>query len=196
MTSSQSDETLMLQYAKGDMAAFEQLYRRHKNSVFRFFARQCDDHHLAEELFQELWNKIIKARSTYQASAKFTTWLYQLARHVLIDAMRRKQVRTQHLVQTEPEIPTSNVIELVAFDPSISKRVETAQQVELLKGCLALLPLEQKEAFLLRHEAQLSVSEIAQVIGELPENIKSRIRYAMSKLKRCLVNKLGADHEQ
>ena len=193
---SPSDETLMLEYAQGDMAAFEQLYLRHKNSVFSFFVRQCDDHHLAEELFQELWNKIIKARCNYQASAKFTTWLYQLARHVFIDAMRRKRVRTEHLVHIEPDTPQSNVIELAAFEPSISQRLETAQQVELLKGCLTLLPLEQKEAFLLRHEAQLSVNEIAQVIGEFPQNVKSRIRYAMSKLKRCLANKLGADHEQ
>ena len=73
-----TDETLMLAYRDGDGAAFEVLYARHRGSLFRYLLHQCGQRELADELFQEIWMSVIRARSCYEVSAKFTTWLFGL----------------------------------------------------------------------------------------------------------------------
>lgn len=195
-----ADETLMLQYAQGDLEAFTILYRRHKNSLYRYFLRQISPQELAEELFQEVWNKVIKARVHYQVTSKFTTWLYRIAHNELVDCYRRHATENKVIEinvkeiddvgdhsQSEPYIDTEQV---TAFD-----EVYIIQQVKQLKLCMTLLPRAQKEAFLLKHEACLTLKEIADLVGESSEGIKSRLRYAINKLKHCIVKKMRRAHE-
>ena len=88
-----SDEALMLRYAKGDASAFEELYMRHKAPVFRYMLKLCHNEAVAEELFQEVWMKLINARENYVVSAKFTTYLYRLAHNHFIDYYRKQKNR-------------------------------------------------------------------------------------------------------
>ena len=88
-----SDEELMLQYADGSTDAFEYLYARHKGAVYRYMLRLCRNEAVAEELFQEVWMKLIKAKDNYVSSAKFTTYLYKLAHNLFIDHYRKQTVR-------------------------------------------------------------------------------------------------------
>src|SRR5438874_12445107 len=89
-----SDEDLMLAYAAGDAAAFDVLYGRHKGGVYRYLLRQCRQGVAVDELFQDVWMNLIRARASYVPSAKFTTYLYRLAHNRLIDHYRASgQVR-------------------------------------------------------------------------------------------------------
>src|SRR5215207_7311153 len=84
-----TDEELMLAYARGSADAFETLYRRHKAPLYRYLVRQCRDPATAEELFQDIWANIVRARQSYTVAARFTTYLYHLAHNRLIDHYRR-----------------------------------------------------------------------------------------------------------
>jgi RNA polymerase sigma-70 factor (ECF subfamily) len=160
---STSSEALMLDYAKGNAAAFSQLYALHKGPLFRFILRQGMQNGQADEVFQEIWLKVIKARESYQSSARFQTWLYSIARNHLIDEFRKKA--------------SSNTVEdSLDYD---SKKQQLLTKVEAL-------PFEQREAFLLKHEAGMNNEDIAIVTGTNPETAKSRVRYAINQLKKQL----------
>ena len=189
-----ADEQLMLSYGQGDVQAFSQLYTRHKNSLYRYFLRQCASPQVAEELYQEVWNKLIKARSQYQASAKFTTWLYRIAHNELIDHYRRTGTQSKWLDEDNQNIETAAFAD--HNNQSDAEKLEQAQQAKQLKVCLAQLPREQKEAFLLKHEAGFTLKEIAELVAETTENIKSRIRYAQAKLKQCIRYKMETSNER
>jgi len=172
------DEQLMLAYRGGDAAAFEELYRRHKGGLFRFVTRSVRDRAVAEELYQEIWMRAIEARGRYEAQAKFTTWLYTIAHNRLVDHWRKKGLQLVSL-DTESEISGDP-----GFEPL--KVLEAKQGVERFVRALEALPPAQREAFLLHHEAEMSVAEIARATGANEEAAKSRLRYAIAKLKEAL----------
>src|SRR4051812_44708757 len=82
------DEDLMLRYCAGDAAAFETLYRRHRGAIYRYVLRQCGNAASADELFQDVWLRVVNARIGYEATAKFTTWVYRIAHNRLMDFFR------------------------------------------------------------------------------------------------------------
>lgn len=182
------DETLMMQYAKGDVQAFTRLYYRHKDSLYRYFLRQTASPEVAEELYQEVWGKLIKAHLDYSATSKFTTWLYRIAHNQLVDHYRHNSTATKIITASidEPSEELTKSIDLSDPQSNLLESLSQSQQMQQLKQCLQQLPRAQKEAFLLKHESGLSLKEIAQVINETTENIKSRLRYGLSKLKHCL----------
>ena len=83
-----SDEALMLAYASGRAVAFDTLYERHRSAVYRYLLRHCGNAATADELFQDVWMSVIRVRETWRPTAKFTTWLYTLARNRLVDHWR------------------------------------------------------------------------------------------------------------
>ena len=174
-----SDEDLMLGYCRGDADAFDVLYARHKGPLYRFVLRQCD-RAFADELYQDIWLKVIHSRSRYKVEATFKTWLYQIARNRLIDHYRRQSVRA---VETGA-VSLSSLRGAEQVQPE--HRLETQNQHELLMDALAALPREQREAFLLKEEAGLAIEEIAATTGVTYEAAKSRLRYAVSKLRAQL----------
>jgi RNA polymerase sigma-70 factor (ECF subfamily) len=174
------DRDLMCRYGNGDVRAFELLYARHKGPLFRYLDRRCFSHETAEEIFQEVWTRVIGARTRYRPTAKFTTWLYQLAHNCYVDHVRRSSRRVRLVGDEEATV--------AAPDPERSALEQIADE-ELARdfaAALAALPAEQKNAFLLHEEAGLTLAEIAQVTGVSRETVKSRLRYALGKLRRAL----------
>ena len=172
-----SDEQLMLNYGKGDMASFESLYRRHHGPLFRYLLHGCSNHSTAEELFQDVWSGIIKARERYKADASFKTYLYRLAHNRLVDYYRQSRLRLVEAQDTQ---------ETIADRINTENFVNDLNCVERLKQELAQLPNEQRDAFILKEETEMSIEQIGEVVGSGRETIKSRLRYALKRLRETL----------
>lgn len=178
-----TDEGLMLAYRAGDAGAFEALYARHRTRLYRYLTHQCGDARLAEELYQDIWLRIINARADYEVSAKFTTWLYRIAHHRLIDHYR-KNAREQ-LRHWESEDESIDDYPAPAGETP-STQVERLQLKARIASALAELPAAQREAFLMAEEGGMTLEEIANATGTGRETVKSRLRYALGKLRHSL----------
>jgi RNA polymerase sigma-70 factor (ECF subfamily) len=184
------DAALMLAYAAGDAAAFDRLYARHKGPLYRYLVRHTRDHELAGDLFQEVWAKLITARARYEVRAKFQTFLFTLAHNAFIDHCRRASVRPVLLATRDAgddDDDTTAQDRLPA--PAASQPEQRAEQTELrsaLRAALDALPREQRDVFLLYEETGLSLEQIAAVTGVGAETAKSRLRYAVAKLRAVL----------
>jgi len=184
-----SDESLMAAYRESnDASAFEALYCRHRSGLYRYLLRQCESAATAEELFQDVWLNVVRAKQAYVVEARFATYLYRVAHNRLVDHYRRSAHRPSLSVQEDEPDPT----ELIAAD-SVAQpevRFEAKQQTERFARLLAELPEAQREAFVLREEAGLSIAEIADATGVNAETAKSRLRYALAKLRRGMLELL------
>ena len=175
-----SDEALMLAYRDGDAGAFDVLYARHRGGTYRYLLRQCRNAALAEEMFQDVWMNLIRARAGYTVQARFTTWLYRIAHNRLMDHFRRHDSDAVSLDDdnaapaAEPEAPRG-------ADPAVG--AESRALAAQLLTLLGRLPAEQREAFVLQQEGGMSVEEIAETTGVSRETAKSRLRYALAKLR-------------
>ena len=176
-----SDEELMLRFGSGDAAAFDVLYTRHRGGVFRYLLRQCGNRAAAEELLQDIWLNLMQARARYQVEAKFTTWLYTLAHNRLIDHFRRH--RGAHLVSLGGDDEDDPVEPAAHETVQPERRAEAREQAARLLWLVDALPAVQREAFLLHEEGGLSLEQIAEVTGAGRETVKSRLRYALDKLR-------------
>ena len=170
------DEELMLAYRHGDAGAFETLYKRHRGALYRFMLRAIKQRSSAEELFQEVWIRVIEARSRYAPQARFTTWLYTIAHNLLVDHWRKKGLKVVEL----DEIPE------VESPDNPAKQAEARESLARFLQALEALPAAQREAFLLHEEGGLTAAEIAAATGSNEEAAKSRLRYAMAKLRAAL----------
>jgi RNA polymerase sigma-70 factor (ECF subfamily) len=170
-----ADSALMLRYKDGDIQAFETLYRRHNHSLYRYLLRLSLNQQTAEDLFQEVWSKIVKARHRYRPTAKFTTFLYRVAHNCFIDHVRRNNRHLQSIAVDPDTSPDPGDEPDVRAERSLARR--------RLEAALLTIPFEQRDAFLLHEEAGLSIDTIAEISGVKRETIKSRLRYASKKLK-------------
>ena len=171
-----TDEQLMQRYAKGDAQAFDQLYARHRGPLYRYFNRQVNDAATANDLYQGAWEKIIKARRKYRPSAPFTVWMYRIAHNHLVDHYRR--LRPVDSVDTET---------LQDDRPGPVQGVMDGEQNTQLRASISALPAEQRNTLLLKLETGLKMEDIARVTGVSRETAKSRLRYAVNKLKQVLI---------
>ena len=207
-----SDEVLMLSYAAGSAAAFDTLYARHKGGVYRYLLRHCGNAATADELFQEVWMNAIRARERYTPTAKFTTWLYTLARHRLVDHWRASGQAKFTSIDADNEMSEMSEMSggmgncggaraTVEAIPAARReepdaRVATRQLGEQLRAALDTLPAVQRDAFLLQHEGGLSLAEIGELTGVGMETVKSRLRYAVAKLRGELSSLQGSQNEE
>jgi RNA polymerase sigma factor (sigma-70 family) len=195
-----SDDALMRAFARGDAAAFERLYARHQGALYRFVRRllgraasaQCD------EVYQDTWLRVVRARERWAPQgASFRTWLFTLAHHRAIDVLRQSGREVSRAAgddeeEREPWQPAS------AFDAwcdwpapaaasgSVEDRAFWRAAGQRLLDCLETLPALQRSAFLLHHEDGLALDELARTLDVGFETAKSRLRYAMSKLRTCM----------
>lgn len=181
------DSALMLRYADGDVEAFERLYQRHNDALYRYLLHRCRRRDVAEDLFQEVWGKVIRARSRYRPTAKFSTYLYRIAHNCFVDHWRRSR-HDRQIVDIDPDSQADGGGTLPAeAERSLARR--------RLQQALADLPDDQRDVFLLAEEAQLSLDDIAFVTGVKRETAKSRLRYAVRKLKKALGEHADASRE-
>jgi RNA polymerase sigma-70 factor (ECF subfamily) len=183
MESLDQDARLMLRYRDGDADAFSALYARHKGPLYRYLLRQLRNAGAAADVFQEVWSRLVANRARYEARAKFATYLFHIAHNCSVDFFRRdlrlaRAARSEEAAQSaEPEVPEYQRPDGIA---------EFAEQQSALLAAISSLPEEQREAFLLHEETGLSIEEIARVTDVGLETAKSRLRYAIRKLKKAL----------
>ena len=190
-----TDEFLMHAFAGGDAAAFTRLYDRHERATWRFIRHRLGVQHesAADDVLQETWISVAKAASRYVPTARFTTWLFTVARNRVID-----HLRGQAHAMLSIDAPLAGVesgdddgerwADRIAADASDGPlaRIESREQAQAFLDALAQLPEPQREAFVLQAEGGLSIDEVAHATGVGAETAKTRLRYAKAKLRTLL----------
>lgn len=175
----------MLAYAGGSAGAFEHLYARHKGGTYRYLLRHVANAAVAEELHQDVWLRVVRARTGYVPEARFSTWLYTLARHRLVDHWRsRRGAKVVSLDDEGADVATA-AAEIQSGDDPVENAID-AQAGGRLVAALARIPAAQRDAFLLHVEGGLSLRDIAATTGAPAETVKSRLRYAYRSLRAAL----------
>jgi len=170
----------MLAYQRGDSAAFDVLYRRHKDKLFNFIYRSCQHAESVEDIAHDAWMAVIRHAEHYRPSAKFTTYLYQVARNKVIDHWRQ-QPSSEHATHIE-EADVDQITPSALLDSGQRSAEGHLTLINELMSALLKLPHEQREAFLLTEEG-FSQAEIADITDSKPETVKSRVRYARQQLR-------------
>ncbi len=171
-----TDEALFAAYRDGDMAAFDALYARYRQPVFLFLLRRGHIRAAAEDLFHDCWMRVVDDRGRFDGN-HFRGWIYQIARNLSIDQMRKSQLRDASAA--DPEAALVNPV-------STQRQQEAEDCIQLIKQSIGALPMEQRDVFLLQQEAELSLQQIAELMAVGRETIKSRLRYAMKQLKQLM----------
>ena len=193
MSDAAPDEALLAAYVAGDARAFVQLYDRHERALYRYFVRQGAVAAVADDLLQETWLAVVRNAARFEPRARFTTWLYTVARSKMIDHWRARgddAVSLTAWVDAEAAndagMPAVEV-EIAADDTHRPDRQTLARaEARAFLTAVEALPPAQRDAFLLQTEGGLSIDQIARVSGATHETVKSRLRYAMSKLRLAM----------
>lgn len=206
MSETADDNQLMRAFAAGDGRAFERLYARHEQALYRFVRRLLGQAAAGQvdEVFQDTWMRAIEARASWQPQgATFRTWLLTIAHHRAVDCLRRSGREVPLECDEEdgagapfeptgtpwsgwPKAPTGT-------DGGADDRLFWRRAGQRLLDCLEGLPLPQKTAFLLHHDDGLAVDEMARALEVGFETAKTRLRYAMAKLRACMGAYLPAE---
>lgn len=184
----ESDESLMLRYAAGDIAAFDALYARHELGVWRYVFRSVRVQAVADDLLQDVWFAVARSAPGYTVSARFKTWLFTMAHNRLVDYFRTARHHVSIDGSTDEDGEGGGIGDTLAADSGFGplRRLESSEQAAALIAAVERLPREQREAFLLQAEAGLSVEDIAAATGVNFETAKSRLRYARNSLRQQL----------
>lgn len=201
-----TDETLMLRYRDGDLGAFQELYRRHSGGLYRFLAWRSPRRDWVDEIAQDSWIGLHQARARYKPQASFRTYLYQIARNRLIDLQRQPQaLLASELGADRDGAPLFDQLadgahaaasHADARHSSQEQALDARQRQAGLYAAIDTLPVEQKEALVLQQFSGMSLEEIAALVDAPVETVKSRLRYAMRKLREQLSTGLAAQEEQ
>jgi RNA polymerase sigma factor (sigma-70 family) len=180
-----TDESLMFSYRDGDMQAFRELYDRHSQGLYLFIAWRSPRRDWVDEIVQDTWASLHQARSRYQPQAAFRTYLFQIARNKLIDQLRqnRRTVLASEWGNDADDGGIERLLDSSSDTPSPENLLEMNQQTQILHAAIRTLPSEQREALVLQQFNGMSLDEIAELVNAPVETVKSRLRYAMKKLR-------------
>jgi len=184
-----ADEGLMLAYRYGEAEAFELLYARWRSSLYRYLVHQCGHGRVADELFQDIWLRVVNARNDYEVTAKFSTWLFRIAHNRLVDYWRqsnRNPVELTVSFEDDEEggcLPDRTDLSPAPVYEQPEQMVERKALARHLVDAVGALPDAQRETFLMAEEGGMTLEEIATTMGVGRETVKSRLRYAMAKLR-------------
>lgn len=182
-----SDEALLQAYRGGDRGAFEALLNRYRRPIFNFVLRFVNERAPAEELYQEVWLKVVERCDDFRGDAKFSTWLYAIARNLCVDHQRKMRFRTHaSLDAPNPGRGPAGTERLVNPGPSAEQRAIAGRTRDRIARAVQALPEEQREVFLLRQLQGLPFHEIAEIVGIPTNTVKSRMRYALERLRHAL----------
>jgi RNA polymerase sigma-70 factor (ECF subfamily) len=178
ITNSKTDESLFVEWQKGNMKSFELLYARYRQTLYLFLLRGGLNEMVAEDLFHDCWMKVMSEAKRFDGN-NFKAWVFTLARNIRIDHFRKTMIRDADIYDNQE-----------TSADALSAEVNSAAKdcVDLLKVSIAQLPNDQRDVFLLKEEAGLSLQEIANLMAVGKETIKSRIRYAMKQLRHLMVD--------
>ena len=186
MITEQADEDLMVLYQKGEVRAFEVLLSRHRKPVYNFILRFVGDKETAEDLLQETFMRVIKGAEAYKRQAKFTTWVYTIARNLCVDQSRRRKHRKHASLDAPMDAgeDSGSLLDVIPGNEMASDRKTVNKQLHAtMQKAIAELSDDQREVFLMREFLDMPFKQIADVVG-VPENtVKSRMRYALEKLR-------------
>jgi RNA polymerase sigma-70 factor (ECF subfamily) len=193
MSQDSSDESLMLRYRDGDLDAFRELYRRHSKGLYLFVAWRSPRREWVDEIVQDSWANLHQARARYEPQSGFRTFLFQIARNRLIDLLRQhgRVVLASELdgAESDERGAAFDALADATHDGATPEAaLENKQQVATLHAAIRALPDEQREALVLQQFNGMSLEDIAALTGVPVETVKSRLRYAMRKLRRQLEN--------
>jgi RNA polymerase sigma-70 factor, ECF subfamily len=182
------DEDLMLAFRDGDAAAFEELVARHKRGLYNFLLRSVHNQSRAEELLQEVFLRVVRAKDRYQRTARFTTWIYTIARNLCVDESRRQKFRrTLPLEAKRRGRDGEGGMSILDVTASSEVATDAGSEAPTIRARLAEaiqnLPDEQREVFVMRQFAGLSFKQIGEAVGAPENTVKSRMRYALEKLR-------------
>lgn len=184
-----SDEALMEEFQRGDAKAFEVLLRRHERAVYHFLYRMTQNPSVAEDLLQDVFLRVVHHAKDFQGRARFSTWLFTIARNLSHDHARRQKFRNHASLDAplSQEGEGASRLDFVpSRDASPHENIVAKDLVARLQKALQTLSEDQREVFLLREKMGLPFKEIAQIVG-CPENtVKTRMRHALEKLSKAL----------
>ena len=179
----------MAAYQKGDGDAFAELAARHEKRLWNFLRRFVRDEATAEDLLQEVFLRVVRSASDWEPTAKVSTWLFTIARNLCIDHARRTELRqADSLDQSHGEDDTGpRKIDRVASEGGNAESQVIGHEIaDLVDRAVAELPIEQREVFLMREVMDMSFAEIATRTGASEPTVKSRMRYALERLRSAL----------
>ncbi len=178
----------------GDADAFAVLVTRHSRGLYNFLLRSVHSPARAEELLQEVLLRVIRSKDRYRRSARFTTWVYTIARNLCVDESRRARFRDHESLDAPlrgrgaHESSTSLLSTLATDGVSPDLGADTPRLRARLNGAVLRLPVDQREVFLMRLMAGMSFREIGETVGAPENTVKSRMRYALDKLREELAD--------
>lgn len=187
-TNLEPDAALMLRVKRGDIRAFEELVEKYKQPVINIITRTLRDQTEAEDLAQNVFVQVFKSAHRYQATAKFSTWLFTIARNLCLNEIRRRSRHPAESLETSQsendDLPARQFMDVKTYSPG-----ETVLHGELeqkVQTALDELPENQRTAMLLCREDELSYDDISEVLGCSLSATKSLIHRARETLKHKL----------
>jgi RNA polymerase sigma-70 factor (ECF subfamily) len=184
-----TDEVLMLRFQRGDVNAFDELVQRHQTALFNFALRHVGNAEAAEDILQETLLRVVQRAADFKHEARFSTWVYTIARNLSVDHLRKMTLR-QHSSFESPDLEHAPSTRDTAVNASPEGSVERAALAHELRDriteAIERLHEEQREVFLLRELANLPFKEIAKITDKSENTVKSRMRYALERLQEAL----------
>src|SRR5947199_1235125 len=181
------DAELMLRVKEGDGASFGVLLDKHRSSVVHFLYRMVQNHPVAEELAQEVFLRVYRSRSSYEATAKFTTWLFRIATHLALNALRDgKNERSQERLDDDSGgVPARQVSDR---RPSVEQTMVYEAKLAEIRRAIAALPEKQRAAVLMHKYEEMEYSHIATVLNTSESAVKSLLFRAYESLRARLAH--------
>ncbi len=186
-----TDEALMAAYRDGNVQAFSELMSRHERALWNFVRRFVTDAATAEDLLQDVFLRVVRSADEWQPTAKFTTWVYTIARNLCTDHARRMTHRKAASLDG-PAAPDGEgsgprrIDKVVGADRGGEAALQDRELGERIERALATLPVEQREVFLMRELQDMPFADIAEAVGASLPTVKSRMRYALERLRAAL----------
>ncbi|MCA8940273.1 MAG: sigma-70 family RNA polymerase sigma factor [Planctomycetes bacterium] len=181
------DFELLTEFRKGDASAFEALVLRHTKLTFSFIYRMVGNQNAADDLFQETWLKVLRKAHTYRPTAKFTTWLLQIARNSTYDYFKRENLRQHVSLDAQVLIDEGSMASLVpSKGPQPEEVLLSAEMFDAVQKAICRLPIKQQEALVLRVYEKMPYADIAELL-EAPEGT---VKYWVHESIRLLTNYL------
>jgi RNA polymerase sigma-70 factor (ECF subfamily) len=190
LTPSTTDNELFARYLDGDAEAFRTLFARHARGLMGFAYRMLRDASRAEEVTQEAFTRVVRSPPDLSRGTKFSTYLYSVGRNLCIDELRRRKVRRHDSLDARGTDGQGRALSerIANGGPATDEIVMSGQIRERIEAAIAEIPEKQREVFVLREFAQLSFAEVAVTVGCSENTAKSRMRYALERLRVLLAD--------